>query len=112
MAATASPFSMPTYMRLPSPEGFSTLKGGRASNTIVLPTSFSVNQTCLPSGVAAMSGQNGPTPGNLSPRYKGQHQPQPLVITNRLHMNARGFRQAADGDAGIGFLRHRESLRP
>ena len=29
------------------------------SNTIVLPMSFSVNQTCLPSGVTAMFGQNG-----------------------------------------------------
>src|SRR5262245_29810100 len=33
--------------------------GGRALNTIVLPTSLSVSQTWLPSGVAAMSGQNG-----------------------------------------------------
>src|SRR5262245_57926783 len=38
---------------------FSTANGGRASNTVVLPTSFSVNQTCFPSGVAAMLGQNG-----------------------------------------------------
>src|ERR1700712_5555566 len=36
-----------------------TANGGRASNTCVRPTSFSVNQTCLPSGVAAMFGQNG-----------------------------------------------------
>ncbi|MNR01110.1 hypothetical protein D3C85_1169060 [compost metagenome] len=34
-------------------------KGGRASNTWALPMSLSVNQTCLPSGVAAMFGQNG-----------------------------------------------------
>ena len=33
--------------------------GGFASNTIVRPMSLSVNQTCLPSGVAAMLGQNG-----------------------------------------------------
>jgi hypothetical protein len=38
---------------------FSTANGGCASNTMVLPMSFSVNQTCLPSGVAAMFGQNG-----------------------------------------------------
>src|ERR1700719_4788922 len=37
----------------------STEKGGRASNTCVLPMSFSVNQTWEPSGVAAMLGQNG-----------------------------------------------------
>src|ERR1700742_2331458 len=36
-----------------------TLKGGSALNTSVLPVSFSVNHTCLPSGVAAMLGQNG-----------------------------------------------------
>ena len=35
------------------------LNGGLALNTCVLPMSFSVNQTCLPSGVAAMFGQNG-----------------------------------------------------
>ncbi len=34
-------------------------KGGLASNTCVRPTSFNVNQTCLPSGDAAMFGQNG-----------------------------------------------------
>src|SRR5258705_12028390 len=38
---------------------FSTVNGGRASNTITLPTSFSVNQTCEPSGVAAILGQKG-----------------------------------------------------
>src|SRR5712691_11574063 len=37
---------------------FTTVNGGWASNTIVRPTSFSVNQTCLPSGDAAMFGQN------------------------------------------------------
>ena len=36
-----------------------TSNGGTALKTITLPTSLSVNQTCLPSGVAAMSGQNG-----------------------------------------------------
>src|ERR1700745_2719696 len=36
-----------------------TENGGCASNTSVLPTSLSVNHTCFPSGVAAMSGQNG-----------------------------------------------------
>src|SRR5262249_16928671 len=36
-----------------------TSNGGRALNSMVLPTSLSVNQTCFPSGVAAMSGQNG-----------------------------------------------------
>src|SRR5262245_493676 len=36
-----------------------TSNGGCALNTMVLPTSLSVNQTCFPSGVAAMSGQNG-----------------------------------------------------
>src|SRR5258708_21092595 len=36
-----------------------TEKGGRASNTWVLPVSFRVNQTCEPSGVAAMLGQKG-----------------------------------------------------
>ena len=35
------------------------LNGGLALNTCVLPISFSVNHTCFPSGVAAMSGQNG-----------------------------------------------------
>jgi hypothetical protein len=35
------------------------LKGGLALKTCVLPMSFSVNQTCWPSGVAAMSGQKG-----------------------------------------------------
>ena len=40
---------------------FKTEKGGRASKTVVLPTSFSVNQTCFPSGVAAMLGQKGLT---------------------------------------------------
>src|SRR5579859_1528278 len=35
------------------------LNGGFALNTWVLPTSLSVNQTWLPSGVAAMFGQNG-----------------------------------------------------
>src|SRR6516225_6826467 len=39
----------------------STSNGGRALNTIAFPTSLSVSQTCLPSGVAAMSGQNGLT---------------------------------------------------
>ena len=38
---------------------FSAANGGRASNTVVFPTSFSVNHTCRPSGVAAMLGQNG-----------------------------------------------------
>lgn len=38
---------------------FSVLKGGLALKTWVLPVSFSVNQTCLPSGVAAMFGQKG-----------------------------------------------------
>src|ERR1700761_9616967 len=37
----------------------STLNGGCALNTSVLPVSFRVNQTCLPSGVAAILGQNG-----------------------------------------------------
>ena len=37
----------------------STAKGGLASKTMTLPTSLSVSHTCLPSGVAAMSGQNG-----------------------------------------------------
>src|SRR5262249_54919632 len=37
----------------------STANGGRAWNTITLPTSFSVSQTWSPSGVAAMFGQNG-----------------------------------------------------
>jgi hypothetical protein len=37
----------------------STENGGLASNTWVLPVSLSVNQTCEPSGVAAMLGQNG-----------------------------------------------------
>ena len=32
-------------------------KGGRASKTITRPTSFSVSQTCLPLGVAAISGK-------------------------------------------------------
>src|SRR5215468_1993940 len=36
----------------------STANGGRAANTMTLPTSFSVNHTWLPSGVAAMLGQN------------------------------------------------------
>src|SRR5262245_14519121 len=36
-----------------------TANGGRALNPLVLPTSLSVSQTCLPSGLAAMSGQNG-----------------------------------------------------
>src|SRR5713101_6669072 len=36
-----------------------TSNGGCALNTIVLPTSLSVSQTCLPLGVAAISGQNG-----------------------------------------------------
>jgi hypothetical protein len=35
-----------------------TANGGRASKTIVRPTSFNVSQTCLPSGVAAIFGQN------------------------------------------------------
>ena len=34
-------------------------KGGSALNTWVFPMSLSVNHTCLPSGVAAMSGQKG-----------------------------------------------------
>src|SRR5258708_15264172 len=38
---------------------FRTEKGGLASNTTVLPMSLSVNQTCLPSGVAAMFVQKG-----------------------------------------------------
>lgn len=38
---------------------FSIVNGGRASNTLTLPISFNVNQTCLPSGVAAILGQNG-----------------------------------------------------
>ncbi len=38
---------------------FRIAKGGRASNATVLPMSFSVNHTCLPSGVAAMLGQKG-----------------------------------------------------
>src|SRR5258706_7142055 len=38
---------------------FKTANGGRALNTITRPTSFSVNQTCLPSGEDAMLGQNG-----------------------------------------------------
>ena len=38
---------------------FSTLKGGFASKTITLPTSFRVSQTWSPSGAAAMLGQNG-----------------------------------------------------
>ncbi len=37
----------------------STAKGGLASKTIVCPMSFKVSQTCVPSGVAAMFGQNG-----------------------------------------------------
>ncbi len=37
----------------------SSAKGGLASKTCVWPTSLSVNHTCAPSGVAAMSGQNG-----------------------------------------------------
>src|SRR6267143_3066297 len=37
----------------------STVNGGWAPNTIVLPMSLSVNHTCWPSGVAAMLGQNG-----------------------------------------------------
>ena len=37
----------------------SSANGGRASNTWVLPVSLSVNHTWLPSGVAAMLGQNG-----------------------------------------------------
>ena len=49
---------------------FSTAKGGRASKTIVLPTSFSVNQTCLPSGVAAMLGQNGLACGTRARRSR------------------------------------------
>src|ERR1700743_1798313 len=36
-----------------------TVKGGFPSNTSVLPVSFRVNQTWVPSGVAAMLGQNG-----------------------------------------------------
>src|SRR5450432_3337386 len=36
-----------------------TANGGLASNTIVRPVSLSVIQTWLPSGVAAMFGQNG-----------------------------------------------------
>src|SRR5580704_13668567 len=36
-----------------------TVKGGLLSNTSVLPVSFRVSQTWLPSGVAAMLGQNG-----------------------------------------------------
>jgi hypothetical protein len=36
-----------------------TSNGGSARNTCVLPVSFSVNHTCLPSGVAAMFGENG-----------------------------------------------------
>ena len=43
----------------------SMLKGGFASNTWVLPVSFSVNQTCEPSGVAAMFGQKGLACGTL-----------------------------------------------
>jgi hypothetical protein len=35
------------------------LNGGLALNTCALPTSLSVNQTWLPSGIAAMFGQNG-----------------------------------------------------
>ena len=38
---------------------FRSANGGCASKTWVLPMSFSVNQTCVPSGVAAMFGQNG-----------------------------------------------------
>ena len=38
---------------------FSTVKGGLVSNTIVLPSSFKVGHSCLPSGDAAMSWQNG-----------------------------------------------------
>src|SRR5437773_2328858 len=38
---------------------FSTANGGRPLKTMVLPTSFSVSQTCPPSGVTAMLGQNG-----------------------------------------------------
>src|SRR3989441_2690080 len=37
----------------------STVKGGRALNTIVLPMSLRVNHTCWESGVAAMLGQKG-----------------------------------------------------
>ena len=36
-----------------------TLKGGCALKTCVAPMSFSVNQTCLPSGLAAIFGQKG-----------------------------------------------------
>ena len=47
----------------------STWNGGWAAKTITLPTSFSVNQTCSPSGEAAILGQNGETwchaPGDL-----------------------------------------------
>ena len=34
-------------------------KGGAASITCVLPLSFSVNQTCLPSALTARLGENG-----------------------------------------------------
>src|ERR1700739_2620844 len=40
---------------------FSVLKGGCQSTTWCRPVSFSVIQTCLPSGVAAIFGQNGLT---------------------------------------------------
>ena len=45
---------------------FNSANGGCASNTWILPVSFSVNQTCLLSGVAAMLGQNGLACGTLA----------------------------------------------
>jgi hypothetical protein len=44
---------------------FSTLNGGFALNTSVLPVSFRVNQTCVPSGDAAIFGQKGLACGTL-----------------------------------------------
>src|ERR1700693_6120075 len=43
----------------------STSNGGSARNTSVLPMSFRVNQTWVPSGVAAMLGQNGDACGTV-----------------------------------------------
>jgi hypothetical protein len=40
-------------------ERLSSLNGGLASKICVLPMSFTVNQTCWPSGVGAMFGQKG-----------------------------------------------------
>src|SRR5256884_9572400 len=57
----------------PVPRIFSTVNGGRPLNTMVLPTSFSVNHTCPPSGVTAMLGENEHSLGIRPPVWGSLH---------------------------------------